>query len=162
MDRREPACRRVTALDFLIEGLYPWVGIRGQRDDSISGETPLTGIPFFRGIREAAGRAEGRCRMPKTKLGTWAGVLLAAFIGLLIALVLAMRLAGLAPGTPFVLCLGTSMMISGIAAFVSGAIALIRLKDRSFVVILAVVLGCIASFISVMETVEAILWRFAH
>jgi hypothetical protein len=53
-------------------------------------------------------------------------------------------------------------MLSGIAAFVTGVVALIRFKDRSFVVILAVVLGFFASLISIMEVVERIIWRSTH
>ena len=97
--------------------------------------------------------------MPKTKLGKWAGGLLAVFVVLLVALILGMKLVGLMPGTPLIITLGTCMMISGIAAFVTGVVALIRFKDRSFVVILAVVLGFFASLLSIMEVVEGIISR---
>jgi hypothetical protein len=100
--------------------------------------------------------------MPKTKLGKWAGGLIAAFVGFLVALVLAMRLAGLAPGTPVVIALGTCMALSGIAAFVAGLVALIKLKDRTFAVYLAVVLGFLASLISIMEMVEGLVSRLTH
>jgi hypothetical protein len=100
--------------------------------------------------------------MPKTSLGIWAGGLSAVFVVLIVALILSMELAGLRPGTPLVLTLGTCMMLSGIAAFVTGVVALIRFKDRSFAVILAVVLGFIASLISIMEVVERIIWRSTH
>ena len=100
--------------------------------------------------------------MPKTSLGKWAGRLLAVFVVLIVTLILGMELAGLKPGTPLVLTLGTCMMLSGIAAFVTGVVALIRFKDRSFVVILAVVLGFFASLISITEVVERIIWRSTH
>jgi hypothetical protein len=100
--------------------------------------------------------------MPKTKLGKWAGGLLAVFIVFLVALIIGMKLAGLMPGTPLIITLGTCMTISGIAAFVTGVVALIRFKDRSFVVILAVVLGFFASLLSIMEAVEGIIWRSTH
>src|SRR4030043_209412 len=100
--------------------------------------------------------------MPKTKLGKWAGGLLVVFVLFLVALILGMKLAGLMPGTPLIITLGTCMMISGIASFVTGVVALIRFKDRSFVVILAVVLGFFASLISIMEVVERIIWRSTH
>ena len=100
--------------------------------------------------------------MPKTKLGIWAGGLLAVFVVLLIALILGMKLAGLTPGTPLIITLGTCMTISAIAAFVTGAVALMRFKDRSFVVILAVVLGFVASLLAIMEAVEGVIWRSTH
>jgi len=100
--------------------------------------------------------------MPKTKLGKWASGLLAVFVLFLVALVLGMKLAGLTPGTPLIITLGTCMMISGIASFVTGVVALIKFKDRSFVVILAVVLGFFTSLISILEVVEGIIWRSTH
>ncbi len=109
-----------------------------------------------------AGRTEGRNPMPKTKLGKWAGGLLAVFVVLLVALILGMKLAGLTPGTPLIITLGTCMTISAIAVFVTGAVALMRFKDRSFVVILAVALGFIASLLTIMEAVEGVFWRSTH
>ena len=100
--------------------------------------------------------------MPKTSLGKWAGRLLAVFVVLIVALILGTELAGLMPGTPLIITLGTCMTISGIAAFVTGIVALIRFKDRSFVVILAVVLGFFDSLFLIMEVVEAIFWRLTH
>jgi len=100
--------------------------------------------------------------MPKTKLGRWAGGLLAVFVVLFIGLILARNLAGLPPGTPPLVLIGTGAMISGIAAFVAGAASLVKFKDRSFVVILAVIFGSVAVLISIMEVVEAIIWRSTH
>jgi hypothetical protein len=100
--------------------------------------------------------------MPKTKLGKWAGGLLAVFVVFLVALILGMNLAGLTPGTLLTRTLGICITISGIAAFVTGVVALIRFKDRSFVVILAVVLGFFASLLSIMEVVEAIVSSLTH
>ena len=100
--------------------------------------------------------------MPKSKLGKWAGGLLGVFVVLLVALILGLKLAGLMPGTPLIIALGTCMTIAGIAAFVTGVVALIRFKDRSFVVILAVVLGLFSSLIAIMEVVEGIISRSAH
>jgi len=100
--------------------------------------------------------------MPKTKLGKWAGSLIGAFVGFLVALILGLKLAGLKPGTPVIIALGTCMTLFGIAAFVAGLVALIRLKDRTFVVFLAVVLGFLASLISIMEMVERLVSRLTH
>jgi hypothetical protein len=100
--------------------------------------------------------------MPKTKLGRWAGGLLAVFVVLLIALIKGWNLLGLKVGTPLAIMLGTCTMISGIAAFVTGTVGLIKFKDRSPVVILAVVFGFIAVLITIMEVMEAIVWRLTH
>jgi hypothetical protein len=53
-------------------------------------------------------------------------------------------------------------MVTGIAAFVTGAISLFKFKDRSFVVILATIFGSIAILIFIMEVVEGIIWRSTH
>jgi hypothetical protein len=100
--------------------------------------------------------------MPKTKLGKWAGGLLAVSVVLLVALILGMKLAGSMPGTPLIITLGICTMISGIAAFVTGVVDLIRFKDRSLVVILAVVFGFFASLLMIMEVVEGIISRSTH
>ncbi len=103
--------------------------------------------------------------MPKTKLGKWAGILMAVFVALLIAVLNRRNLLGLKGmkiGSPLLIMLGTSMMISGIAAFVTGIVSLIKFKDRSPVVILAVVFGFIAVLLVIMEVVEAIVERSTH
>jgi uncharacterized membrane-anchored protein len=94
--------------------------------------------------------------MPKTKLGKWAGGLSAVFLLFLIALILGRNLAGFQPGTPLIRIVGICAMIAGIAAFVTGAVSLIKFKDRSFVVILATIIGIIAMLIVVMEVVEGL------
>ncbi len=100
--------------------------------------------------------------MPITKLGKWAGGLIAAFVGFLFALIMGLKIAGLKTGTPVTIALGTCMTLSGIAAFVAGLVALIRFKDRTFVVFLAVVLGFLASLISIMEMVEGLVSFLTH
>jgi hypothetical protein len=100
--------------------------------------------------------------MPKTKLGKWAGILMAVFVLLLIVVLNGRNLLGLRAGDPLFIMLGTCMMISGIAAFVAGTVSLIKFKDRSPVVILAVVFGFIAVLITIMEVVEAIVSRLTH
>jgi len=92
--------------------------------------------------------------MPKTILGKWAGGLLAVFLVFFIALILGRNLFGIQPGTPLIVIVGTCAMIAGIATFVTGAVSLIKFKDRSFVVILATIIGIIAMLIVVMEVVE--------
>ena len=97
--------------------------------------------------------------MPKTKLGKWAGGLSAVFVVLLIVVINERNWLGLKIGDPRLIMLGTCMMISGIAAFVTGTVSLIKFKDRSPVVILAVVFGFVAVLIIIMEVVEAIVER---
>jgi hypothetical protein len=92
--------------------------------------------------------------MPKTKLGMWAGSLLVVFLVLFIALIYGMNVSRWAPGTPLSLIVGTLTMIAGIAAFIAGAVSLLRFKDRSAVVILAVIIGFIAVLIVIHEVVE--------
>ena len=100
--------------------------------------------------------------MPKTKLGRWAGVLMAVFLVFFIALILGRNLLRILPGTPLILIVGICAMIAGIAAFVCGVVSLIKFKDRSFVVILATIFGSIAILIIIMEVVEGIIWRSTY
>jgi hypothetical protein len=94
--------------------------------------------------------------MPKTKLGKWAGGLSAVFLVFFIALILGRNLLRILPGTPLILIVGICAMIAGIATFVTGAVSLIKFKDRSFVVILATIIGIIAMLFVVMEVVEGL------
>jgi hypothetical protein len=98
--------------------------------------------------------------MPKTKLGKWAGGLSAVFLLFLIALILEKNLLGILPGTPLARIVGICAMIAGIATFVTGAVSLIKFKDRSFVVILATIIGIIAMLFVVMEVVEGL--NYSH
>jgi hypothetical protein len=100
--------------------------------------------------------------MPKTKLGKWAGGLLAVFLVFFIALILGRNLFGIQPGTLLIVTVGICAMIAGIAAFVTGVVSFFRFKDRSFVVILATIFGSIAILIIIMEVVEGIIWRSTH
>lgn len=102
--------------------------------------------------------------MPKTRLGRWAGGLAAAFVALVLFSVLTIgrqNMAGveggvswLQPGEPVAIGLGTFMLATGLASFVAGLVSLIKLKDRSIVVILAVIVGLLAVLILVMELLE--------
>jgi len=81
---------------------------------------------------------------------------LAVFLVFFIALILGRNLFGIQPGTPLIVIVGICAMIAGIATFVTGAVSLIKFKDRSFVVILATIIGIIAMLIVVMEVVEGL------
>jgi hypothetical protein len=100
--------------------------------------------------------------IPKTKLGKWAGGLSAVFLVFFIALILGKNVAGFQPRTPLIVIVGLCAMIAGIAAFVTGVVSLAKFKDRSFVVILAVIFGSLAILIIIVEVVEGIIWRLTH
>lgn len=88
--------------------------------------------------------------------------MLAVFLVLFIAIIFGWRRAGLRPGTPLAIAWGMGMITAGIAAFVTGVISLIRFKDRSFVVILATVLGSLAVLMTIGEVIEGIVERAAR
>jgi fluoride ion exporter CrcB/FEX len=92
-----------------------------------------------------------------SKIGRWAGGLLAAFLVFLVTLIVLLNLAGYKAGSPQLIIVGICASISGIAAFITGMVSLIKFKDRSFVVVLAVIIGSIAVLITIMEVIEAIL-----
>jgi hypothetical protein len=94
--------------------------------------------------------------MPKTRLGRWAGGLLAVFLIFFIVLILGRNLAGLAPGTPLIIVLGNCMMFSGIATFVTAVISQVKFKDHSIVVMAATVIGSIAILLIIVEIVEVV------
>lgn len=100
--------------------------------------------------------------MPKTILGKWAGGLLVAFLVFIIALIVGRNLLGLMPGTPLLRMLGMCAMVTGIATFLTAVVSLIRFKDRSFLVILATIIGSLATLISIGELVEGITWHLSH
>lgn len=94
--------------------------------------------------------------MPKTRLRKWAGVFLGLFLVFLIALILERPLLGSPPGSLPMRIAGTCMMIAGIATFISGAVSLIMFKDRSFVVVLATIVGFFATLMAILEIVELV------
>lgn len=100
--------------------------------------------------------------MPKTKLGIWAGGLSFVFIVLFVALIYGMNVARWQPGTPLSVTVGTSAAIAGVAAFVTGMVSLKKLKDRSIIVRLAVIIRSIVILMIIMGVVMAIAWRSTH
>ncbi len=81
---------------------------------------------------------------------------MAVFLMFLVMLILGMRLAGIAPGTPLAIVLGTCVMVAGIATFVTAAISLVKFKDHSIVVMAATVIGSIAFLFIMVEIVEIV------
>jgi hypothetical protein len=51
-------------------------------------------------------------------------------------------------------------MIAGMATFVTAVVSLVKFKDRSFVVILATIIGIIAILIVALEVVEGL--NYSH
>lgn len=91
--------------------------------------------------------------MPKTKLGKWACVLLIVFLVSLIALIIFLNVLGFKRGSVELVVPGIFMTISGLATFVTGAISLLKFKDRSLLVIIATIFGFLAFLRFVMELV---------
>ena len=95
--------------------------------------------------------------MPKTKLGKWAVALLAVFLVSLLIVSISISVIGFERGSIEAIALGIFMVIAGMATFVTGAVSLFRLKDRSFLVILATFFGFLAFLLFVMEFIELII-----
>jgi hypothetical protein len=96
--------------------------------------------------------------MPKTKLGKWAGGLIAAFFLSFLTLILFI-LSGQKPRNTLNLYLGIPGIcaaISGTAAFFTGAVSIIKFRERSILVILTTIIGFIVTLIVVMEVVEGL------
>jgi hypothetical protein len=81
--------------------------------------------------------------MPKTSLGKWSVSLIAVFTLLLILSDLLTGLGGVGPGLVGPI-LGVAFGISGIGALVTGLISIIKSKERSILVFLAVLGGIFA------------------
>jgi hypothetical protein len=94
--------------------------------------------------------------MPESNLGKYAGGLLVAFLVLLATLFFGVNFGGLPRGTSLTRTVGICTAIAGLATFATGLVSLIKFKDRSFVVILAVFFGAIAVLLITMETLEVI------
>lgn len=91
--------------------------------------------------------------MPRSRIGKWAGGLLVVFIVLLVSVMVGV---GKLQGTPLGITIGACTMAGGIATFVTGVVGLAKFKDRSFVVILAVVVGALAIVAFGFEVTELV------
>jgi hypothetical protein len=78
--------------------------------------------------------------LPKTSLGRWSVGLAAAFILLLALCAVLTGLGGVGPG-PVGPIVTVAFGISGITAFVTGLISMIKSGERSILVFLAVLVG---------------------
>jgi hypothetical protein len=96
--------------------------------------------------------------MPKTKLGKSACILIAVFFLFVLAIMLLVR-SGQGPRDPINLYLaipGICAAISGTAAFFIGLVSIIKVKERSILVILATIIGFLAMLIAIGEVIEGL------
>ena len=94
--------------------------------------------------------------MPKSLLGKYAIGLLIIFLLCLITITIGVN-SGITPrGSIQARTIGVSMLITGLATFITGLISLIKYKDRSPAIILTIIFGIIAVLIIVMEVSEMI------
>jgi hypothetical protein len=79
--------------------------------------------------------------LPKTSLGRWSVGLAAAFIlvGILVGLLAYLAGLELQSGSVGLMILAASMGVLGITAFVTGLLSIIKTKERSILVFVAVV-----------------------
>ena len=95
--------------------------------------------------------------MPKTTLGKWSAALIVAFIVLLVSfqfLVASGQRGGETFFSNLVLALPTLIAgISGVSAFVTGLIGVIRSRERSIIVYLAAVIGLFVLLFSLGEII---------
>jgi hypothetical protein len=85
--------------------------------------------------------------MPRTKLGKWTFGLAIAFLVVFYAHLKFDRLGGYLSKSPQALISEIGAMITGVAAFIAGLVSLIKYKDRSFLVILATIVGFLATLL---------------
>ena len=94
--------------------------------------------------------------MPKSLLGKYASGLLILFLLCLIIIIVGVN-SGMTPrGSIQAKIIGTSMLVTGLATFITGLISLIKYKDRSAAIITTIIFGVIALLIIVIEISEMI------
>jgi len=94
--------------------------------------------------------------MPKSLLGKYAIGLLIIFLLCLITTIIGVN-SGITPrGSIQARTIGVSMLITGLATFITGLISLTKYEDRSPAIILTIIFGAIAVLIIVMEVIEMI------
>ena len=98
--------------------------------------------------------SESRAGLPRTVLGKWAGGLLLVFVGLLTWTIVGSNVGSLEPGSPLAVVAGTGMMLAGAATVATAAVDRFKLKDRSWVIIVAMVVPAlvIAAVVFAMVT----------
>ena len=94
--------------------------------------------------------------MPKSLLGKYASGLLILFLLCLIIIIVGVN-SGMTPrGSIQAKIIGISMLVTGLATFITGLISLIKYKDRSAAIITTIIFGVIALLIIVIEISEMI------
>ncbi len=94
--------------------------------------------------------------MPKSLLGKYASGLLILSLLCLITVIFGARNGMTPPGSIQARIIGISMLIMGVAAFITGLISLVKYEDRSPAIILTLFFGIIGVFITIIEVSEMI------
>jgi hypothetical protein len=83
--------------------------------------------------------SDSRAGLPRTAIGKWAGGLFLVFLGLLAWTIVGSNGGSLEAGSALAEVAGSSMMIAGVATVVTAAVDRFKFKDRSLVIIVAMV-----------------------
>ena len=93
--------------------------------------------------------------MPKTRLGKWSAVFAAAFVAFFLLSPILMLLNQQQIGNettmdtllrPFLIVVGLAAMASGLLAFFTGVISLVKYKERSALIYITTFIGLLAVF----------------
>jgi len=95
--------------------------------------------------------------MPQTTLGRWAGLLSLVLAAVAVWLIVGINSGGIPRGSPLAKTLGLSFSAAAVATFVLALVSRFMFKDRSAVVVVAMVLGGIFAVPALFELVEAAL-----
>ncbi|KRF02913.1 hypothetical protein ASG88_06010 [Nocardioides sp. Soil777] len=99
----------------------------------------------------------------ETRPGLWAVVLATLALGGTLTLAAAIALGAVEPGQGFtdswfVTSWGVAILLSGVAALVAGAIAVVRRHERSWTVLTATVIGAVVTAATLMQVAEGLGW----
>ncbi len=92
--------------------------------------------------------------MPNSMLGKYASGLLVLFLLCLATVMYGLQYGFTPRGSLQARVIGTTMLVAGLAAFLTGLVSLVKFKDRSVAVVATVVLGSFAVLIVLMEVLE--------
>jgi hypothetical protein len=98
-----------------------------------------------------------RAGLPSTVLGKWAGGLLLVFIALLTWTVVGVNFGGLERGTVLTDVVAVGMMGVGVVTFVTALLSRIKFKDRSWVIVLGMIVPALIVFAFVADAVAAVM-----
>lgn len=95
--------------------------------------------------------------MPRTTLGRWAGGLSFVSVVLFAWVVIGLNTGILERGALLAIVSGTGMMVAGLGAFLLALVSRYKHRDRSLVVLVAVIVGALLFPIIVMELAEGLM-----